>query len=348
MFLPKIHAWLLRRWYGDRPVGILIPLAFLFSALAAVRRWCYRLGFFRVVKFPVPVIVIGNITVGGSGKTPFVIWLTRVLQNMGYLPGIITRGYGGKSTQWPLLVTPQTDPFLSGDEAVLLAEHTLAPVSAAPDRVQAARYLLQQGNVNVIVSDDGLQHYSLGRDLTVIMLDGERLLGNGWRLPAGPLRESKHRLQDADLVICKMIPGETTTPPFNTALVMHLSLEEAVNITDDRRLSLADFAGQRVHAFAAIGNPRQFFKTLSNYGLQVDWHAFPDHAHLSEAQLTFADNLPVLMTEKDAIKYRGLKLPNHWYVPAIAEFSEINAAHIESTIRQILKSKEVEVENSNV
>ncbi len=324
---------------------MLIPLAFLFSAISGMRRWCYRHGIFHAVKLPVPVIVVGNITVGGSGKTPFVIWLTLALRNMGLHPGVITRGYGGKSTHWPLLVTPQTDPLLSGDEAVLLAERTLAPVSAAPDRVQAARYLLQQGNVNVIVSDDGLQHYRLGRDLSVIMLDSERLLGNGWRLPAGPLRESKDRLQDANLVICKTAHGKVTAPPMNTALVMHLSLEEAVNITDDRRLPLADFAGQSVHALAAIGYPRQFFDTLECYGLQVDRHAFPDHAHLSQNQLTFADNLPVLMTEKDAIKYRGLKLPNHWYVPVIAEFSENNAAHIESTIRRLLKSKEVEVAN---
>lgn len=334
----NIHAWLLRRWYGSRPIGLFIPLAGLFAGLTALRRWCFRCGIFKVIKLPVPVIVIGNITVGGTGKTPFVIWLTQVLQKQGYRPGIITRGYGGRSEHWPVLATAQTDPAMAGDEAVLLATRTQLPVCAGPDRVQAAHYLLQQTSVNVIVSDDGLQHYRLGRDLSVIMLDGKRSLGNGWRLPAGPLRESAVRLGEVDLVICKMeIVTDSVWPA--GALAMHLSLKDAVRIPDGARRPLAEFAGRPVHALAGIGNPQQFFDALGRYGLLVDGRALPDHAELSQADLTFNDAAPVMMTEKDAIKCRGLHLPHHWYVPARMEFNQQDAARILDKVRQELNAK---------
>ncbi|HVC36980.1 MAG TPA: tetraacyldisaccharide 4'-kinase, partial [Gammaproteobacteria bacterium] len=257
----KIHTWLLRRWYGDRPIWLFIPLSGLFAALTAVRRWCYRRGILQVVELPVPVIVVGNITVGGTGKTPFVIWFTQMLQMQGYRPGIIARGYGGQSEQWPLAVTPQTDPVLAGDEAVLLAQHTQVPVVTGPDRVQAAQYLLKENSVNVIVSDDGLQHYRLARALSVIMLDGQRCLGNGWRLPAGPLRESAVRLNEADFVICKSASAMGAALPAD-ALAMHLSLENAIKISDGLSRPLAEFSGRQVHAVAGIGHPQQFFDAL--------------------------------------------------------------------------------------
>jgi len=336
----KIHAWLLRRWYGDRSIGWFIPLAGLFAAITAVRRWCYQLGILPVVELAAPVIVVGNITVGGTGKTPFVIWLTKALQRQGYRPGIITRGYGGRSAHWPLLVTPQTDPFMAGDEAILLATQTQVPVCAGPDRVQAAQHLLRQTNVNVILSDDGLQHYRLGRDLSVIMLDGRRNLGNGWRLPAGPLRESAARLDEVDLVICKMETATDSVWPAG-ALAMHLSLQDAVSIPDGMRRSLSGFAGRPVHALAGIGHPQQFFDALGRYGLLVDGRPLPDHAELSQADLTFGNDMPVLMTEKDAIKCRGLHLPHHWYVPATAEFAQQDAARVLDKVRQELMAKGV-------
>ena len=342
----KIHAWLLQRWYGDRPIGLFIPLAGLFTALTAVRRWCYRYGIFNVVELPVPIIVVGNITVGGTGKTPFVIWLAQTLQKQGFRPGIITSGYGGRSKHWPLLVTPQSDPVMAGDESVLLAGRTQVSVCAGPDRVQAAHYLLQQTTVNVIVSDDGLQHYRLGRDLSVIMLDGRRSLGNGWRLPAGPLRESAVRLEEADIVICKTGTTSDTVSPAN-ALAMHMPLQDAVSITGGLRRPLAEFSGRPVHALAGIGHPQQFFDALGRHGLHVDGRAFPDHAELSQADLTFSDDAPVLMTEKDAIKCRGLHLLHHWYVPASAEFNQQDAARILSTVRQKLTTKGVKPANTH-
>jgi len=342
----KIYAWLLRRWYGSRPIGLFIPLAGLFAVLTAVRRWCYRYGIFYVVELPVPVIVVGNITVGGTGKTPFVIWLTLSLQKQGFRPGIIARGYGGRSKHWPLLVRSETDPVMAGDEAVLLATRTQVPVCAGPDRVQAAHYLLQQTTVNVIVSDDGLQHYRLGRDLSVIMLDGRRYLGNGWRLPAGPLRESAARLEEADIVICKTDTTTDTVSP-ERALAMHMPLQDAISITDGLRRPLAEFSSRPVHALAGIGHPQQFFDTLGRHGLHVDGRAFPDHAELSQADLTFSDDAPVLMTEKDAIKCRGMHLLHHWYVPVTAEFNEQDAAHILNTIRRMLMAKGVLPANSS-
>jgi len=336
----KIHAWLLRRWYGQRPIWFFIPLVGVFAALTALRRWCYRHGILPVVELPVPVIVVGNITIGGTGKTPFVIWLTQALQKQGYRPGIITRGYGGQSKQWPLAVTPQTDPMLAGDEAVLLAQRTQVPVMAGPDRTQAAQNLLKENPVNVIISDDGLQHYRLARTLSVILLDGRRCLGNGWRLPAGPLRESTARLKEADFVICKMDSTMNAALPAG-ALALRLSLEHAVNISDGSSRPLAEFAGRQVHAVAGIGHPQQFFEALGKYGLRVDGRALPDHAELSEADLTFDDEAPVLMTEKDAVKCRSLHLPRHWYVPANVEFAEEDAARILKSVRQQLMSQGV-------
>ncbi len=336
----KIHAWLLRRWYGQRPIWFFIPLAGMFAALTAVRRWCYRHGILRVVELPIPIIVVGNITVGGTGKTPFVIWLAQALQKHGYRPGIITRGYGGQSKQWPLAVTPQTDPTLAGDEAVLLAQRTQVPVMAGPNRVQAAQNLLKENPVNVIISDDGLQHYRLARALSVILLDGRRCLGNGWRLPAGPLRESAARLKEADFVICKMDSAVHAALPAG-ALALRLSLEHAVKISDGSSLPLTEFAGRQVHAVAGIGHPQQFFDALGKYGLRVDGRALPDHAELSEADLTFGDDTPVLMTEKDAVKCRDLRLPRHWYVPASVEFAEEDAARILNSVRRQLMSQGV-------
>ncbi len=342
----KIHAWLLRRWYGQRPIWFFIPLAGMFAVLTAVRRWCYRHGILRVVKLPVPVIVVGNITVGGTGKTPLVIWLSQSLQKQGYRPGIITRGYGGQSKRWPLAVTPQADPMLAGDEAVLLAIRTQVPVMAGPDRVQAAQNLLKENSVNVIISDDGLQHYHLARTLSIILLDGQRCLGNGWRLPAGPLREPAARLKEADFVICKMDSTMNAALPAG-ALALRLSLEHAVNISDGSSRPLIEFAGQQVHAVAGIGHPQQFFETLGKYGLRVDGRALPDHAELSEADLIFDDEAPVLMTEKDAIKCRDLRLPRHWYVPASVEFAGEDAARILKFVRQQLTSMNVEPVNTN-
>ncbi|MGH8278258.1 MAG: tetraacyldisaccharide 4'-kinase [Gammaproteobacteria bacterium] len=316
----RFQNWLLQRWYGTRPVPWLIPFTGLFVLLAALRRAAYRLGLLRRIKLPVPVIVVGNIAVGGTGKTPFVIWLAGALQARGYSPGIVTRGYGGAVQHWPLRVSAASDPAMVGDEAVLLARRTGLPVAASPDRVAAARLLLHAAGVDLIVSDDGLQHYRLGRDLEIIMLDGARGLGNGWCLPAGPLREPAARLAHIELLVAKQGPVTARSLP-STALAMQLAPEGVVNLASGARVPLGKFAGQRVHAVAGIGNPQQFFAMLRTHGLQLVEHAWPDHARFVPADFAFAEHLPVLMTEKDAIKCGQFKQTNLWYVVASAEFS---------------------------
>ncbi|MGH8282661.1 MAG: tetraacyldisaccharide 4'-kinase [Gammaproteobacteria bacterium] len=335
------HDWLLQRWYGSRPIWFFIPLAGVFAALTALRRWAYKRGILETARLRAPVIVVGNITVGGTGKTPFVIWLAQALTVQGYQPGIITRGYGGKSERWPLLVTPATDPVLAGDEAVLLARHTHLPVMAGPDRVKAAQRLQTETNVDVIISDDGLQHYHLPRAVDIIMLDGRRGFGNFWLLPAGPLRESTVRVNEVDFVICKTDSPATASMPPGT-LVMRMVLKSVVRLADGSSMPLTKFSSQRVHAVAGIGHPQQFFAALGRHGLLVDGRALPDHAEFSEGDLLFNDNLQVLMTEKDAVKCRNLKLPHHWYVTADAQFSEDDATRIVRFVRKRLLAAGVE------
>ncbi len=301
--------------------------------LTALRRWAYRLKIFKIVTLSVPVIVVGNITIGGTGKTPFVIWLAQTLQAQGYHPGIITRGYGGESEHWPVSVTPASNPLLAGDEAVLLAQHAKLPVMAGPDRVRTAQRLQDEFQVDAIISDDGLQHYSLGRAIEVIMLDGSRGLGNGWLLPAGPLREPRRRLKRANLVICKSPKSITLVPG---VVMMDMLLDNAISLADGSSMSLTELSGQKVHAIAGIGHPEQFFLALEERGLHVDCRPLPDHVNPCKEDLMFEDSAPVLMTEKDAVKCSRFKLQNHWYVPVTAQFSDADTMRILSCLREHL------------
>ena len=328
-----MSAWLLRRWYSPHPVWFLIPLAWLFWLLSGLRRGAYALGILKTASLPVPVIVVGNITVGGTGKTPFVIWLADELRKRGRKPGIVTRGYGGDS-RVPLRVQADSDPGQVGDEAVLLARRSGAPVVAGRDRVAAAELLHQSGQVDVVLSDDGLQHYRLPRCHEIVLLDGSRGLGNGWLLPAGPLRETEARLGGVEVVI-KQVPGGSFTWP--DALRMGLKTDAVVSLQDGERRPLSNFAGQPVHAIAAIGNPAQFFATLQAAGLKVDGRPLPDHAPLTAEDISFGDDLPVFMTEKDAVKCTGLALHRHWYVDATAVMAD--AAEIMQSVERALGAR---------
>ncbi len=314
-----MSAWLLRRWYSPHPIWFLIPLAWVFWLLSSLRRGLYVLGVLPSVTLSLPVIVVGNISVGGTGKTPFVIWLARELRRRGHQPGIISRGYGG-DTATPRRAEADSDPRQVGDEAVLLARHAGAPVAVGRDRIAAARLL--PPDVDVILSDDGLQHYRLARQHEFVLLDGSRGLGNGWLLPAGPLREAESRL-DGTQVIIKVTPGGNFTWP--DALRMRLKADTAVNLKDGKRRDLSSFAGQKVHALAGIGNPSQFFATLEAAGLKPEGRELPDHVTPDAADLDFADDLPVFMTEKDAVKCGELALARHWYLEAAAEFDAADA-----------------------
>jgi tetraacyldisaccharide 4'-kinase len=292
---------------------LLLPLALLFSVIAGLRSHCYRLGWCRVSRVGVPVLVVGNITVGGTGKTPLVIWLARHLQELGYHPGIVARGYGGRARNWPQQVRPDSDPAMVGDEAVLLAAGTGCPVCVGADRPAAARALLTYRDCDIIISDDGLQHYALGRDVEIVVVDGARRFGNGWPLPAGPLREPPSRLRHADLVVVQ--GGGQRSDEFG----MQLAQPMIEPLRGGEVQALESWAGRAVHAVAGIGHPQRFFDQLAAAGLQVQPHAFPDHHPFAAADLAFGDDLPILMTAKDAVKCRRFGQDHHYVVSVTAQ-----------------------------
>jgi tetraacyldisaccharide 4'-kinase len=315
-------------WYGDNPLRWLLwPLALLFRGLVAVRRLAYRRRWLPSVDVGVPVVVIGNLTVGGTGKTPLAIWLATNLRERGYRVGIVCSGYGGRAQHWPQSVTGSSAVSGVGDEAKLLARRAGCPVVAGPDRVAAARLLLRPGPLDVIVADDGLQHYRLRRAIEIAVVDGIRGLGNGLCLPAGPLREPAARLGEVDAVV-------VNSGDFGHVGMLRASLKivRVYELTSGTERRLADFAGRQVHALAAIGNPDRFFDALAEERLQVEPHPFPDHAELGPADFSFADDWPVLITEKDAVKCERLGRNNVWCVVTELEFAE---GHGERLLRSL-------------
>lgn len=318
-----------RRWYSDAPPPLALrPLAALFGAIADARRtWLQA----RRQSLPVPVIVVGNLGVGGTGKTPFVIWLVERLREWGLRPGVISRGYGGRAPRYPWRVSARTPVNESGDEPLLIALRTAAPVMVGADRVAAARALIAQADIDVIVSDDGLQHYRLGRDLEICLIDGARGLGNGALLPAGPLREPPSRLRSIPLVV---INGGGFDAGHPGQVEMHLRAVDAQPLGGGTVLSLERLRGQRVHAVAGIGNPARFFQTLRSRGIEVVEHPFPDHHAFASQDIQFLDGLRVLMTEKDAMKCRGFAGPLHYAVPVQAQMGEAAEARVRELVQQ--------------
>ncbi len=304
-------------WYGRHPLArlsawLLAPLSWLYCGVMRLRRLGYRAGWLRSYRLPVAVVVAGNLTVGGTGKTPLVLALVQLLRERGWSPGIITRGYGGKSESWPQRVLPDSDPNELGDEPVLLARRAGCVVAAGPDRVAAARLALREGACNILIADDGLQHYRLARDLEIAVVDGQRGLGNRRCLPAGPLREPPERLVAVDLIVSN---------GGSDGYRMHLVADSAVNLRDATlERSLAEFSGpQGVTAVAGIGNPGRFFTLLRGLGIRVDERPYPDHYRFSAADSADWPPGPVLMTEKDAVKCATFAGADHWVVPVQAE-----------------------------
>ena len=318
-------------WYLRSPWMILLtPLSLVYRIVIWLRRYAYRFGLLASHKLPVPVIVVGNITVGGTGKTPLVAWIVNYLKTAGYHPGVVSRGYRGKAGSWPQQVRPDSDPAMVGDEAVLLAGICKCPMSVAPDRVAAAAALIEHNDCDIIVSDDGLQHYALQRDVEIAVVDGIRRYGNGLSLPAGPLREPLKRLTEVDIVVVNGLGGGSEFP-------MKMKSEAAISLIDgEKQCELSDFYGQPVHAVAAIGNPDRFFSSLRQAGMQVEEHAFPDHYFFRKEDITFDDGKPVLMTGKDAVKCRHLAGSNHWYVPVQTNMT----AEFSARLRELLDIKE--------
>ena len=308
-------------WYTRSPWLILLtPFALLYCLAVRVRRLLYSIGILRSERLPVPVIVVGNLTVGGTGKTPLTGWLAMMLKQSGYRPGIVARGYRGQANRWPQQVRPDSDPVMVGDEAVMLATVCDCPMAVGPRRVRAARALLKHNACDLIISDDGLQHYALKRDIEIVVIDGVRRLGNGFCLPAGPLREPASRLEQADLRVVNGLGSKGEYP-------MRMKATHAHNLANDNNVrELASFRRSSVHAVAGIGNPERFLDFLRQAGMRIEAHLFPDHHAYTARDVDFDDDQPILMTAKDAVKCRAFGLRNAWYVPVTiemgADFSE--------------------------
>lgn len=304
-----------RHWYRsslDVVTMLLLPLSWLFAGIVALRRFFYRLKIKKTIKLSVPVIVVGNITVGGTGKTPVVVWLANELRKQGFRPGIVSRGVGGQQQMNPRWVRTSSDPKIVGDEAVLLSQKSQCPMVIGIDRVKAARELLSKSNCNIVISDDGLQHYRLGRDIEIAVVDGDRQFGNKHFLPAGPLRESLARLKEVDFVL---VQGKKVEA-LDNSFAMQLCGDEVVALTSlQQKFPLTHFQNKRVHAVAGIGNPTRFFAALRAQGLIVVEHAFPDHYLFNAKDFEFGDQDPIVMTEKDAVKCHDFADARFWCLP---------------------------------
>jgi tetraacyldisaccharide 4'-kinase len=309
----SVQSWLNDIWYERAaPPWWLLPLSLIYGAVVVSRRHFYAMR--KPTRLSLPVVVVGNLSVGGTGKTPLVCWLVARLADLGFKPGVVTRGYGGSSGSIRL-AAPSDAPGVVGDESVLLARRSSVPVAIGRDRPAASQLLVNAG-CDVIVSDDGLQHYALARDCEIVVIDGDRLFGNGRLLPAGPLRENRSRLAAADAVV---VNGGRAL--LGGAISMRLEAKRALSLIGGAVKRLDEFAGHSVHAVAGIGNPQRFFNMLRARGIEVTGHPLPDHARLQASDISFADGRPVLMTEKDAVKCELIAGPQHWYVPVTASFT---------------------------
>ncbi len=317
-------SWVAKTWYGNSSlVWLLVPFSWLYAAVIKVRSALYRRNIFQSRAVGVPVVVVGNITVGGTGKTPLTIWLASELKARGFSPGVVSRGYRGIVGATPVVATPQSDPAVVGDEAVLLASHSKCHVVVHPDRIAAAIRAIELG-ANVILADDGLQHYRLERDVEIAVIDGHRGFGNGRLLPAGPLREKPARLDSVDKVVVqrRLNRPDNVLRRASDRQPLHFSLKPVAmrRLDNNEVAALADFAGRKVHAIAGIGNPERFFRMLESHGMIVKRHPLPDHAKISPADISFADTMPVIMTSKDAVKCRFPAAGQCWSVEVEVEF----------------------------
>ncbi len=310
---------------------VLWPFSLLFMLLAFIRRSAFKFGILSSWRSPVPVVVVGNITVGGAGKTPLVIALCELLKDKGFNIGVVTRGYGGTADA-PVIVNGNTDPALAGDEPVLIAKRTGSPIVVSRNRVAAVQHLIANHSVDCVLCDDGLQHYALKRDLEIAVVDAAYRFGNRFCLPAGPLRESVSRLATVDFSV---FSGSDRTEAGYSLVGSQL-----VNIADESvTRTLESFAGKSVHAVAGIASPANFYNYLRSFGIDTKEHTFGDHAEFSQAEIDFGDDLPVVMTEKDMVRCRGFDLENIWYLPVSACLDKALADEIISAIEELIAKR---------
>ncbi|MBD3897431.1 tetraacyldisaccharide 4'-kinase [Halomonas sp. ML-15] len=310
------ERWLAAAYRGDAWLRLLRPLEALYRWAVAQRARAYADGRKAVWRAPVPVIVVGNITLGGTGKSPLTAWLAGWLAARGWRPGIVSRGYGGRSERYPLRVMHDTPASACGDEPLMLAQQSGVPVVVDPDRPRGARALLDAG-CDIVLSDDGLQHLALGRDIELVVVDAQRGLGNRRCLPAGPLREPAERLARVDAVLINGEQDAASTPP---GYRLRLAAQCWHHLASGERHALTPLPfAAAVHAVAGIGHPQRFFASLAALGLEVEPHAFSDHHRYRAAELRFADSRPVVMTAKDAVKCRAMGDPHHWALEVEAQ-----------------------------
>jgi len=319
-------------WYGGSSLRfLLLPLTWVYFAVVACRRFLYASGLLRSRRVAVPVVIVGNITVGGTGKTPMTIWLAQQLAARGYTPGIISRGYRGTTGAQPQQATAGSDPAIVGDEAIMVANRSGCAVVVHADRVAAAWRAIELG-ATVIVSDDGLQHYRLGRNYEIAVVDGTRRYGNRHLLPAGPLREPVSRLDSVDQILIQMaddgnsefLRRASDRPPVE----FRLTAARICRLDNSATRRIGEFSGTRMHALAGIGHPERFFRLLEAHNIEVIRHPLPDHADIQPQDLEFGDDLDVVMTEKDAVKCRGFQAGNCWYVPVDVAMDDTQAADL--------------------
>jgi len=305
--LTKIH-------YSKSLVSLLLlPLSAVFLLISFIRKTLYQFNFLKSFKLKIPVIVVGNITSGGTGKTPLIIYLANELKKNGYRPGIISRGYGSKS-EGVMEVSQKSDLADVGDEPMLIRKHTHLPVFVSKDRVLAAKALVKKyAKTDVILSDDGIQHYRLRRDLEVLVIDGTRKFGNGYLLPAGPLREFRSKLKTVDAIVCnhkKVIDG---------SYLMKYTGHLLINLKTNKKIHLNNLSLKNIHAIAGIGNPDRFFDYLKTYNILFSSSVFQDHYKFSKKDFRDMNDKNIIMTEKDAVKCQQFSRNNFWYLPVIAE-----------------------------
>lgn len=323
-----MYQWIHRVWYeGGSAYRILLPLSGVYWLLLTLRRLLFEAGLFSSRRAAAPVIIVGNITAGGTGKTPVAIWLATELRARGFWPGIISRGYGGSRSKTSMRVDEASDAAVVGDEPVLLAKRTGCPVVVDADRHRGTEMLVAEG-VNVIIADDGLQHYRLERNYEICVVDGARGLGNRQLLPAGPLRETIDRLGEVDqLLVNGPLRGDTSQLSVveQNAIQFDLVASEASRLDGSLTRPISGFAGTTVHAVAAIGNPQRFFDMLRGFDIQVIEHAFPDHSRATRKDLEFGDDFEILMTEKDAVKIPPGASGRLWSVPVTLRIDPVLA-----------------------
>jgi tetraacyldisaccharide 4'-kinase len=321
-----------RIWSGSSLLYLLLlPLSWLYGLVSGLIRLSYRCGLRKSWRAPVPVVVVGNLTAGGNGKTPTVIWLVEQLQQRGYRVGVVSRGYGGKAASYPLVLDEHTTTQQAGDEPVLIYQRTGAPVAISPKRAEAVQALLHQQKLDVVITDDGLQHYALQRDFELVVIDGVRRFGNGWWLPAGPMRERASRLNSVNARIANGGVAQAGE------IAMRLQAREAVNIASGARRPASELP--HVVAMAGIGHPPRFFATLEKLGVDVEKEvAFADHQEYQQAQLAAlaSSEQTLLMTEKDAVKCRIFAQPNWWYLPVDAVLPPDQAESLLQSIEALL------------